>query len=172
MREEARQAGIEHCGILDRERLRIELDSPAGFFVRFQHLGVPLSEAEQKLSGALRRPHPAGGFDRLPADRTDAQPHPVQLAAVRIRLRLTRLRARRGFVLRRIFGRKLHMLLPLTAGDPVRDAGPFFPPGLRLILPEPARLVRNAQPDRQDIVFDRVQLEVYERRKYPISTAG
>jgi hypothetical protein len=43
----APQAGIEHCDILDRERLRIELDSPAGFFVRFQHLGIPLSEAEQ-----------------------------------------------------------------------------------------------------------------------------
>ncbi len=44
---EARRTGIEHCEILDRERLRIELDSPAGFFVRFQHLGIPLSEAEQ-----------------------------------------------------------------------------------------------------------------------------
>jgi len=47
MTEEARRAGIEHCDILDRERLRIELDSPAGFFIRFQHLGTPLSEAEQ-----------------------------------------------------------------------------------------------------------------------------
>jgi hypothetical protein len=47
MTEEARKAGIEHCDFLDRERLRIELDSPAGFFVRFQHLNIPLSEAEQ-----------------------------------------------------------------------------------------------------------------------------
>ena len=47
MKEEARQAGIEHCDILDRERLRIELDSPGGFFVRFQHLEIPLSVAEQ-----------------------------------------------------------------------------------------------------------------------------
>ncbi len=47
MREEARKAGTEHCDILDRERLRIELDSPAGFFIRFQHLMIPLSEAEQ-----------------------------------------------------------------------------------------------------------------------------
>jgi hypothetical protein len=47
MKEEARTAGIEHCDILDRERLRIDLDSPAGFFVRFQHLGLPLTEAEQ-----------------------------------------------------------------------------------------------------------------------------
>jgi hypothetical protein len=47
MKEEAHKAGIKHCDILDRERLRIELDSPAGFFLRFQHLGIPLSEAEQ-----------------------------------------------------------------------------------------------------------------------------
>lgn len=47
MKEEARKGGIEHCDILDRERLRIELDSPAGFFIRFQYLGIPLSEAEQ-----------------------------------------------------------------------------------------------------------------------------
>ncbi len=47
MKEEARKAGIEQCDVLDRERLRIELDSPAGFFVRFQFLRIPLSEAEQ-----------------------------------------------------------------------------------------------------------------------------
>ena len=47
MKEEARKAGIDHCDILDRDRLRIELDSPSGFFVRFQYLGIPLSEAEQ-----------------------------------------------------------------------------------------------------------------------------
>lgn len=47
MIDEARRAGVEHCDVLDRERLRIELDSPAGFFIRFQHLGIPLSEAEQ-----------------------------------------------------------------------------------------------------------------------------
>ena len=47
MKEEARQSGIEQCDILDRERLRIELDSPGGFFIRFQYLGIPLSEAEQ-----------------------------------------------------------------------------------------------------------------------------
>src|SRR5262249_22359344 len=47
MKEEARRCGIEHCDILDRERLRIELDSPHGFFIRFQYLGIPLSEAEQ-----------------------------------------------------------------------------------------------------------------------------
>jgi hypothetical protein len=47
MKDEARQSGIEHCDILDRERLRIELDSPGGFFIRFQHLAIPMSEAEQ-----------------------------------------------------------------------------------------------------------------------------
>lgn len=47
MKEEARKSGVEHCDIIDRERLRIELDSPSGFFVRFQYLGIPLSEAEQ-----------------------------------------------------------------------------------------------------------------------------
>lgn len=43
----ARKTGIEHCDVIDRERLRIELDSPAGYFLRFQHLHIPLSEAEQ-----------------------------------------------------------------------------------------------------------------------------
>lgn len=47
MKREAKAARIEHCDVLDRERLRIELDSPAGFFIRFQYLGIPLSEAEQ-----------------------------------------------------------------------------------------------------------------------------
>ena len=47
MKDEARQRGLEHCDTLDRERLRIELDSPGGFFIRFQHLAIPLSEAEQ-----------------------------------------------------------------------------------------------------------------------------
>jgi hypothetical protein len=47
MKAEARKSGIEHCDILDRERLRIELDSPGGFFIRFQYLGIPMSEAEQ-----------------------------------------------------------------------------------------------------------------------------
>jgi hypothetical protein len=47
MKEEARQKGIEHSDVLDRERLRIELDSPAGFFIRFQYLGISLSEGEQ-----------------------------------------------------------------------------------------------------------------------------
>lgn len=47
MKNSAHTRGIEHCDIIDRERLRIELDSPSGFFIRFQHLNIPLSEAEQ-----------------------------------------------------------------------------------------------------------------------------
>jgi hypothetical protein len=43
----ARQAGITYCDIFDRERIRISLDSPDGFSIRFQYLGLPLSEEEQ-----------------------------------------------------------------------------------------------------------------------------
>lgn len=35
------------CEIFDRERLRIALDSPDGFSIRFQYLNIPLSEEEQ-----------------------------------------------------------------------------------------------------------------------------
>lgn len=38
---------ISHCEIFDRERIRISLDSPDGFSIRFQYLNIPLSEAEQ-----------------------------------------------------------------------------------------------------------------------------
>jgi hypothetical protein len=44
---EAKKSGLKHCEIFDRERLRIALDSPDGFFIRFHYLGIPLSEAEQ-----------------------------------------------------------------------------------------------------------------------------
>jgi hypothetical protein len=47
MKDEARIKGVTHCEIVDRERLRIELDAPGGFFIRFQYLAIPLSEAEQ-----------------------------------------------------------------------------------------------------------------------------
>ena len=47
MKDEARRLGIEHCDILDRDRLRIDLDSPAGYFIRFQYLGIHLSQPEQ-----------------------------------------------------------------------------------------------------------------------------
>lgn len=43
----SRDNGIHNCDIFDRERLRIELDSPSGFFIRFQYLSIPLSDAEQ-----------------------------------------------------------------------------------------------------------------------------
>ncbi|QOJ20765.1 MAG: hypothetical protein HRU77_08690 [Gammaproteobacteria bacterium] len=43
----AKSAGLLFCEILDRERLRIALDSPDGFWIRFQYLNIPLSEEEQ-----------------------------------------------------------------------------------------------------------------------------
>ena len=45
--EHARDKGIYLCDIYDRERLRIILDSPDGFAIRYQYLGISLSEAEQ-----------------------------------------------------------------------------------------------------------------------------
>lgn len=44
----ARSRGITTCEIFDRERIRITLDSPDGFSIRFQYLNISLSEAEQK----------------------------------------------------------------------------------------------------------------------------
>lgn len=44
---QSRTSGISYCEIFDRERLRIALDSPDGLSIRFQYLGLPLSEAEQ-----------------------------------------------------------------------------------------------------------------------------
>jgi hypothetical protein len=43
----ARGRGIKQCEIFDRERIRILLDSPDGFSIRFQYLNIPLSEPEQ-----------------------------------------------------------------------------------------------------------------------------
>jgi hypothetical protein len=43
----AKSKGLHHCEIFDRERLRIALDSADGFAVRYQVLGIALSEAEQ-----------------------------------------------------------------------------------------------------------------------------
>lgn len=43
----ARQRGITHCEIIDRERIRIALDSSDGLAARYQYLGISLSEAEQ-----------------------------------------------------------------------------------------------------------------------------
>lgn len=44
---DARAAGVSFCDVFDRERLRIALDSPDGFAIRYQYLQIPLSEAEQ-----------------------------------------------------------------------------------------------------------------------------
>ena len=43
----AKNEGFKYCDVMDRERLRIILDSHDGFSIRFQFLGLPLSEAEQ-----------------------------------------------------------------------------------------------------------------------------
>lgn len=45
--DQAKAKGIATCEILDRERLRIALDSPDGFAARFQFLNIPMSESEQ-----------------------------------------------------------------------------------------------------------------------------
>ena len=45
--EKAKKEGVLFCDILDRERIRITLDSPDGFSIRFQYLNIPLSEEEQ-----------------------------------------------------------------------------------------------------------------------------
>ncbi len=45
--DEARNKGFSICEILDRERLRIALDSPDGFAARFQYLNISMSESEQ-----------------------------------------------------------------------------------------------------------------------------
>jgi len=43
----AKSQGIAMCEVFDRERIRIALDSADGFAIRFQFLGMPLSEEEQ-----------------------------------------------------------------------------------------------------------------------------
>lgn len=43
----AREKGLVHCEIFDRERVRIALDSADGFAIRFQYLGIVLTEEEQ-----------------------------------------------------------------------------------------------------------------------------
>jgi hypothetical protein len=45
--EKAKKEGILYCDILDRERIRITLDSPDGFSIRFQYLNITLTEEEQ-----------------------------------------------------------------------------------------------------------------------------
>lgn len=47
LKNEAKKSNILFCDILDRERLRISLDSPDGFSIRFQYLNISLSEEEQ-----------------------------------------------------------------------------------------------------------------------------
>ena len=44
---EAKARGLGHAEIIDRERIRITLDSPDGFAARFQYLDISMSEEEQ-----------------------------------------------------------------------------------------------------------------------------
>lgn len=43
----AKAGGMAHAEVFDRERIRVALDNPDGLSIRFQYLGIPLSEAEQ-----------------------------------------------------------------------------------------------------------------------------
>ena len=47
LEEEARKLGVSLCDVMDRERLRILLDSPKGLGIRYQYLSISLSDAEQ-----------------------------------------------------------------------------------------------------------------------------
>jgi len=47
LKAKARKIGLSYCELFDREQIRIALDSPDGFSIRFQFLDIPLSEAEQ-----------------------------------------------------------------------------------------------------------------------------
>lgn len=48
LEKHAKDAGITHCDIYDRERIRIALDSPDGLAARYQYLGLKLSDTEQQ----------------------------------------------------------------------------------------------------------------------------
>lgn len=45
----AKGAGLSNAEVFDRERIRISLDGRDGLHIRFQFLGIPLSEAEQAV---------------------------------------------------------------------------------------------------------------------------
>ena len=47
LQKSAQKMGAATCEIFDRERIRIDLDSPDGFSIRFQCLNIALSEPEQ-----------------------------------------------------------------------------------------------------------------------------
>jgi hypothetical protein len=46
--KESKRQGVTHCEIFDREQLKLSLNSPDGFAIRFQYLNIPLSVPEQK----------------------------------------------------------------------------------------------------------------------------
>ena len=41
-------ANVSQCEVFDRERIRLMLDCNTGYAIRQRHLGIPLSDAEQK----------------------------------------------------------------------------------------------------------------------------
>ncbi|ESY13920.1 hypothetical protein [Mesorhizobium sp. LNJC394B00] len=45
--QKATKRGLAYCEIFDRERIRLVLDGADGMAIRFQSLGIPMSEAEQ-----------------------------------------------------------------------------------------------------------------------------
>ncbi|ESZ64754.1 hypothetical protein [Mesorhizobium sp. L103C131B0] len=45
--EKATKSGLAYCEIFDRERIRLVLDGADGMAIRFQSLGIPMSDAEQ-----------------------------------------------------------------------------------------------------------------------------
>jgi hypothetical protein len=53
--QEAQSSGLAHCEIIDRERMRLVLDGADGLSIRFQALGIPMSEAEQATFFARSR---------------------------------------------------------------------------------------------------------------------
>ena len=48
LKAKAKAKGLSGCDILDRERIRIALDSSKGYAIRYRYLEIPLSDAEQK----------------------------------------------------------------------------------------------------------------------------
>ncbi|MDE2973215.1 MAG: hypothetical protein OXU64_00635 [Gemmatimonadota bacterium] len=48
LKESAYAANVTLCKVFDRERIRLMLDCNTGYAIRQRHLGIPLSDAEQK----------------------------------------------------------------------------------------------------------------------------
>lgn len=48
MKKSARAIGFSYCDVVDREIMRMLLDSNKGYAIRFRYLDIPLNDAEQK----------------------------------------------------------------------------------------------------------------------------